>query len=611
MTAATSPEQQQAWAEQAVERFLYRFGDAHGLLAYHAALPLVLTPELLNYLRSHFLYGQVPWEAEVDLLLSELCQPAGYELYTMTPAVRTHLLHRLEQTPELGQPRMQAVARLLISYVRYLYRANPALQQQELQTQQWAAMVFLPEQRQQAATEIAAALTAAIAPDSSPPGQGLIDPAELARLSQLTQTLGQQLQTDPRYRDLVRYAELVGQLLRSPDPIANRDPFYQTYRVGDRPLPPLASLLPDAPTVDEAMDKAMDKAMDEAVDEVNISDAVADTLPPDFPPLQSRTFDTGEFLPNTDADHFTPPLEAIEVEVGTLSIEEEPNPPDRPILQRFTFDIITVDERGREIDRQPGEAQSFTETGVPGLELEMVAIPGSSFRMGSPETEAERLHWEGPQHAVGVPPFFIGKYPITQTQWHVVASLPPVDRDLDADPSHFRGNDCPVEYISWQDAAEFCARLSQATGRAYRLPSEAEWEYACRAGTTTPFHFGATLTPDLANYDGNYTYDQGPKGEYCRRTTPVNSFPPNGFGLYNMHGNVYEWCADSWHGSYKGVPADGSAWIDSSENNNRSHLVRGGSWYDLPRRCRSAYRDHVAPDYRYDSLGLRVVYSGP
>ena len=600
MTAATSPEQQQAWAEQAVERFLYRFGDAHGLLAYHAALPLVLTPELLNYLRSHFLYGQVPWEAEVDLLLSELCQPAGYELYTMTPAMRAHRLHRLEQTPELGQPRMQAVARLLISYVRYLYRANPALQQQELQTQQWAAMVFLPEQRQQAATEIAAALTAAIAPNSSPPGQGLIDPAELARLSQLTQTLGQQLQTDPRYRDLIRYAELVGRLLRSPDPITNRDPFYQTYSVGDSPLPPLASLLPEEPTLDTA------------VDEADTSDAGADALLSDFPLLQSREFDTGEFVPD-DGDIFPPPLEAIEVEVGTLSIEAEPEPepePDRPILQSFRFDIITVDERGQEIDRQPGEAQSFTETAIPNLELELVAIPGSSFLMGSPRGEAQRASDEGPQHEVSIPPFFIGKYPITQAQWRIVASLPQLKRSLKTSPSHFRGENCPVEQISWDDAVEFCARLAQITGRAYRLPNEAEWEYACRAGTETPFHFGATLTPDLANYNGKYAYAQGPTGEYRRRTTPVGSFPPNGFGLYDMHGNVWEWCADLWHGSYTGAPADGSAWIDD-ENNNHSHLVRGGPWVLNPWCCRSACRFRYAPGYGYGTLGLRVVCSGP
>jgi formylglycine-generating enzyme required for sulfatase activity len=162
-----------------------------------------------------------------------------------------------------------------------------------------------------------------------------------------------------------------------------------------------------------------------------------------------------------------------------------------------------------------------------------------------------------------------------------------------------------VEQVSWDDAVEFCQRLSKHTGREYRLPSEAEWEYACRAGTTTPFHFGSTITPDLANYDGNYTYGAGPKGKYREQTTDVGSLPPNALGLYDMHGNVWEWCLDHWHDTYEGAPTDGSAWLSSGESKLR--LLRGGSWGSLPRNCRSALRYWYARVNQYYSLGFRLV----
>ncbi|MCZ8162317.1 MAG: formylglycine-generating enzyme family protein, partial [Microcystis sp. LE19-196.1B] len=154
---------------------------------------------------------------------------------------------------------------------------------------------------------------------------------------------------------------------------------------------------------------------------------------------------------------------------------------------------------------------------------------------------------------------------------------------------------------------EFCARLSKLTGREYRLPSEAEWEYACRAGTTTPFYFGETITGELANYRASGTYAGEPKGEDREQTTPVGQFPPNAFGLYDMHGNVWEWCADTWHDNYDGAPTDGSACIENGDD-NRSPL-RGGSWFYDPLYCRSADRDYpyyYRRDYPYYS-GFRVV----
>jgi formylglycine-generating enzyme required for sulfatase activity len=259
------------------------------------------------------------------------------------------------------------------------------------------------------------------------------------------------------------------------------------------------------------------------------------------------------------------------------------------------------------INRERRTAQYFIEDLGNGIGLEMVLIPGGSFLMGSPEDELERHDDESPQHSVTIQPFCLGKYPVMQAQWKAVASLPQVNRELDPDPSEFKGENRPVERVSWYEAVEFCDRLSQKTGRQYRLPSEAEWEYACRAGTTTPFHFGEMITPELANYDGEYTYGAGVKGIYRRETTPVGSFGvANTFGLYDMHGNVYEWCADQWNESYEGAPTDGSAWLDENDNDNQKCMLRGGSWYDLPRNCRSAYRSYNDADDRFHYIGFRV-----
>ena len=147
--------------------------------------------------------------------------------------------------------------------------------------------------------------------------------------------------------------------------------------------------------------------------------------------------------------------------------------------------------------------------------------------------------------------------------------------------------------------------MSQKIGRNYRLPSEAEWEYVCRAGTTTPFHFGATLTSNLANYRGTSIYQSEPQGKYRQQTTEVGSFPPNAFGLYDMHGNVWEWCKDDWHDSYNDAPKNGTAWISAST----TKVVQSGSWNNNPRSCRSAYRLRFNADNRNNNIGLRVVCS--
>jgi formylglycine-generating enzyme required for sulfatase activity len=287
-----------------------------------------------------------------------------------------------------------------------------------------------------------------------------------------------------------------------------------------------------------------------------------------------------------------------------------------PPLQPFQFEVATIElkqtDRIRKkteliINRRQQQAQYFSEDLGNDITLEMVAIPGGTFLMGSPETEKNPQKSESPQHQVSVKPFFMGKYAVTQAQWKAVAALPQINSKLNPDPSRFKGAKRPVEQVSWHNAVEFCARLSKQTGRPYRLPSEAEWEYACRANTTTPFHFGETITTDLANYDGNYIDGSGSKGKSPNETTPVGSFGvANDFGLYDMHGNVWEWCADSWHSNYKGAPSDGSVW--ESDNDNDSRLLRGGSWDGYPVSCRSAYRGSYNPGGRDTYIGFRLVY---
>ena len=250
--------------------------------------------------------------------------------------------------------------------------------------------------------------------------------------------------------------------------------------------------------------------------------------------------------------------------------------------------------------------------------LRMMQIPAGSFLMGSPEDELNRTEAEGPQHEVALDRFFMAKYPVTQAQWRAVAAMDPVNRELKPEPSQFKGEHHPVDQVSWYEAVEFCDRITLHTNRQYRLPTEAEWEYACRAGTITPFHFGETITTDLANYRGtdredlgwSGSYGDGPKGEYREQTTPVDHFEgANAFSLCDMHGNVYEWCQDHWHNDYEGAPTNGSAWADRDKEASR--IIRGGSWDDNPRYCRSAYRGYIIPDNRSDDIGFRVVCSAP
>jgi formylglycine-generating enzyme required for sulfatase activity/uncharacterized caspase-like protein len=265
-------------------------------------------------------------------------------------------------------------------------------------------------------------------------------------------------------------------------------------------------------------------------------------------------------------------------------------------LSSMEFETVKVDKTGKIVNQYSRQAKSFKEDLGNGITLEMVLIPAGSFVMGSPLGEKGRKETEGPQHKVNVPTFLMGKFAVTQEQYKQV---------MGNNPSYFKGDKRPVERVSWNSAIEFCQKLSGRKGRKYRLPSEAEWEYACRAGTTTPFYCGETITTDLANYDGTRTYGSEPKGKRRGQTTDVGSFPANSFGLYDMHGNVLEWCADHWHDDYNGAPTDGSAWL--SNNVDQYRLLRGGSWSSSPEHCRSAARGRVNPEDDIDPIGIRVV----
>lgn len=254
---------------------------------------------------------------------------------------------------------------------------------------------------------------------------------------------------------------------------------------------------------------------------------------------------------------------------------------------------------------------------------EMVVVPAGSFLMGSPENEPERGESEGPQHTVTIAkPFAVGRHAITRGQFATFVSdtghkteggagiwtgseWEPDPKASWRSPGFQQDDSHPVVCINWDDAKAYTAWLSKKTGKTYRLLLEAEWEYAARAGTTTPFWWGASITPSQANYDGNFVYQGGgSKGEWRQATVPVGSFEANPWGLLNVHGNSWEWCEDVWHDDYNGAPSDGLAWLGGGNQGRR--VARGGSWDLNPQNLRSANRYGINTDLRGDSLGFRL-----
>ncbi|MEO1619800.1 MAG: SUMF1/EgtB/PvdO family nonheme iron enzyme [Cyanobacteria bacterium J06632_3] len=312
--------------------------------------------------------------------------------------------------------------------------------------------------------------------------------------------------------------------------------------------------------------------------------------------------------------------DAIEA-FGRIALERIQHPTATPLASTIagtrSLDAPVSEPVERVTPTQPKVSpakESRQETLGQGVFLELVRVPGGRFQMGSPAGQGRDR--ERPQHEVTVSSFLMGKYLVTQAQWRAVSALPKVSHDMEPDPSRFKGDNRPVERVSWDDAVEFCQRLSRHSGRDYRLPSEAEWEYACRAGTTTRYSFGDSITGEQVNCDfqKTVTVSEGflgfgrktaRRGTYLEKTTEVGNFPANRFGLYDMHGNVWEWCQDPWHESYEGAPKDGSAWTEGGDASQR--MLRGGSWFGNPDGCRSAYRFRDARDYGFNDLGFRVI----
>lgn len=285
-----------------------------------------------------------------------------------------------------------------------------------------------------------------------------------------------------------------------------------------------------------------------------------------------------------------------------------------PSLENLTFEVSTVDARGKVVERDEHSTQFFKESLGNGIFLDMVAIPAGDLHRGSPDDEEGSQESERPRYWVrNIPPFFMSRFTITQAQWNKVAEgLPQVKINLQSKPSHFKfeGDNRPVEQVSWDEANEFCARLTQDSGINFRLPSEVEWEYACRGETDDPFHFGQTITTDLANYDGRSPYAAGPTGKPREEPIEVGSLgTPNKFGLHDMHGNVWEWCADLWHDDYKNAPKNAGAW--NEDGDPRFRVVRGGSWGNPAGMCRSASRFKFEPGIRRGDVGFRVVCTFP
>ena len=276
---------------------------------------------------------------------------------------------------------------------------------------------------------------------------------------------------------------------------------------------------------------------------------------------------------------------------------------DEELRRQFdNFETVLTDAEGNLSDRRRKRIKQFVEN-LGGVDLHMLRVPGGEFQMG-----AEEYSFEQPVHRVSVRGFYLGKHPVTQAQWRAVARLPKVSVEMGEDDSHFKGDALPVECVSRAEAAEFCARLATQTGRRYRLPSEAEWEYACRAGARGPFAFGPTLSPAVTNYDGGRPYGGAPGGLFRRQTVAVGSLGvANGFGLCDMHGNVCEWCADEWHDNYEGAPADGSAWVGGGDP--AYGVTRGGAWAHGAEVCRASDRVREAADTgaKLYYLGLRVA----
>jgi formylglycine-generating enzyme required for sulfatase activity len=545
VTAKQSTEQE--LVAERIDAFERRYGSMAVRLACCAAFPLALTSELVYCMRENILDLQdAPWYMVTDLLLSGLCQSIGYNLYEMPGAVRQQLLQRLKE--ERGAVRIRELEEFMSNYIA------TKLELEGKKEREWSRVRLLGDRPHWTAL-------------------CCLQPGEMR------DAIGQEIQriwessTERERLHLSAMLESYGEMLPG-------EPFLVQW-AGD----------------------------------------IAEGRPIEY----GGQWDYAKW-----AQQYGIKLVTQQVMIGKIRFSDAPEPqPVKPlefrdpnVLKNFEFTVVTVNEQGIEQSRQQRNSRYFIEPlgdiadpQVPCLE--MVEIPGGEFMMGSPDDELGRYDRESPRHLVQVPPFFMSKYQVTQAQWKAISAMDKVDINLELAPSQFIGDNLPVETVSWLQAQEFCERVTKFARRQNgetswicRLPTEAEWEYACRAGTITPFHFGENISAGFANYAGNSTYGQGEKGEYKEKTSFVGSFGvANNFGLYDMHGNVWEWCLDNWHNNYESAPGDGSAWLNYEKNNGDKHILRGGSWFNHPYGCRSAFRYRVNSDVFNDGMGFRVVYA--
>jgi formylglycine-generating enzyme required for sulfatase activity len=544
LVTAKQPTEQELVTER-ITAFERRYGSMAVRLACCAAFPLALTSELVYCMRENILDLQdAPWYMVADLLLSGLCQSIGYDLYEIPGAVRQQLLQRLKE--ERGAVRIRELEEFMGNYI------STKLELEGKKEREWSRVRLLGDRPHWTAL-------------------CCLQPGEMR------DAIGQEIQRiweSSVERERLHFSAML-----------------ESY----------GEMLPGEPfLVDWARD-------------------IAEGRPIEY----GGQWDYAKW-----AQKYGIKLVTQQVMVGKIRFSDAPAlQPAKPLefrdpnaLKNFEFMVVIVNEQGIEQSRQQGNSRYFIEPlgdiADPQVScLEMVEIPGGEFMMGSSDGELGRYDDESPRHLVQVPPFFMSKYQVTQVQWQAIAAMDKVNIDLDLAPSRFTGDNFPVESVSWLQAQEFCERVTRFAKRKNgdtlwicRLPTEAEWEYACRAGTITPFHFGENISASFANYNGNYTYGQGEEGGYQEKTSFVGSFDvANSFGLYDMHGNVWEWCLDNWHDNYESAPSDGSVWINS-ENNNM-HVLRGGSWFLYPNHCRSAFRDWDNTDLYNGNVGFRVVYA--
>ncbi len=542
-----------------IETFLLRYGDLYRELLDYAAIPVVITPELLNYLRMQFA-PKLPWVAEVDLLLSDLCRLVGYEQYVLQSYVREVLLETLDT--RLGKSKLESAAKLLIGYVEQQKRHSQYLSDRELKRQRWSAMAFIDDLKPKVAQELIDEFGQAV-------GEGKAQ-GDLLEVVAITEQLSAQLREFPK---VINHARAVGQLLRDRTP--------------------------------------------DLVERLTSLNRQLKQTPSNFPSLRDFDFEVATIEIQSQSEPIIPQIQLVPFKYQVAKIRVTEVKQRKGILgignspKQTKVEVIETSRQGRR----------FLEHINENIDLEIVYVPSGEFLMGSAEGEEGSYDDERPQHLVTVQSFLMGRYPITQAQYKAIMGKNP-SRFKDKPDSDRR----PVEQVSWDDANEFCKRLSDRTGREYLLPSEAQWEYACRAMTSPPaplpegegskrseivyppFHFGETISTKVANYDGS-VYGRGEKRESRGETTPVDYFGvANEFGLCDMHGNVWEWCLDTWHNNYEGAPTDGSARI---ELNKTSHLLRGGSWINNPPNCRSAYRLTDGRDDHYSLIGFRVLSHAP